>query len=98
MITFEEARDLVAADERDSWTLGTYMVATYGYEDDTHFLVVSGARESIVDGDINFAVFDQPATLVNKTSGAITRLSYLLNYERLSAMTIIGQGHPQTAA
>jgi hypothetical protein len=88
MLTFAEARALVAAELAPGWPsrLGTFHVRPTGYEDDRAWLVVVGAREWLVDGDEDFVVFDAPAILVDKRTGRIERLVVIEHLDRLGAM------------
>jgi hypothetical protein len=88
---FETARRLVFRDERRHWDdWGTLYVAPYGSEDSTHWSVIVGAREALVDHDSMFLIMDAPLVLVEKATGEITRHVYLDNFDRMDAMTDVG--------
>jgi len=89
MITFEEARQLVQHSLRGSWSpkLGTLVTLPSGFEESTHWRVIAGAREALVDGDRDFDLMDAPAFLVSKTTGAVERLVVIDNLDRLDSMT-----------
>lgn len=86
-VTFDEARRIVAADAGPGWPKGTFMVDEAGFEDDEFYLVVYGARESIVDMDLAYTVMDQPVALVNKETGELVYETFLEHMDRFSAMT-----------
>jgi hypothetical protein len=44
-ITFAEARAIVRDAEAATWPLPEYEIELLGYEDETHFLVVRGAKQ-----------------------------------------------------
>jgi hypothetical protein len=79
MITFEQARQLVAAhvapDELD--------VAPHGFEDAEDWLVVVKERSEIL-------VLGGPTYLVNRATGRVHEESYVANFARFGAMTSTG--------
>jgi hypothetical protein len=89
MITFEEARHRVLDVLRPQWraSQGELIALPKGYEDATHWRVIAGAREALIDGDLDFDTMDMPAWLVGKHNGAITRLAVIANLDRLDRMT-----------
>lgn len=89
MITFDEARQIVERELRAKWQpwQGTLITLPTGAEDATHWRVIAGARESLVDGDLDFDLMDAPALLVSKTTGELQRVVVIADMERLSAMT-----------
>lgn len=91
-VTFDEARRVVYEDMRRTWkrSQGTLVTLPGGYEDDTHWQVVAGAKQWLVDRDSAFQLMDAPAILVNKRTGNITRLTVLDNFKRLNEMTPVG--------
>jgi hypothetical protein len=97
MLTFEDARQLVESAIRPDWRAedGTLIVLPDGWEDATHWQVVAGAREYLVDGDPAFGRIDWPALLVDKKSGAVLRLPVMANFERLDRMTPVGESRPR---
>jgi hypothetical protein len=44
-ITFAEAKAIVWDAEAATWPLGVYEIQLLGYEDETHFLVLRGAKQ-----------------------------------------------------
>jgi hypothetical protein len=89
MITFEQARQIVEDDLRKTWNPddGTLVTLPTGSEDAMCWRVFAGARESMIEGDHDFDLFDFPALLVSKGSGHISRLSVIENLDRLNRMT-----------
>lgn len=89
MITFEQARQIVLDDLRKTWhpDNGTLITLPTGAEDATHWRVIAGAREALIDGDHDYDLMDAPALLVSKYGGAITRLIVIANLDRLESMT-----------
>lgn len=89
MTTFEEAREIVTATIAPSWgpDNGTFYVSPDGYEDATHWHVLAGARECLVDGNMEYVRMDGPACLVDKYTGELALLQVLGNWDRLDAMT-----------
>lgn len=59
-------------------------MAEDGREDATHYLVVAGAREALVDGD--YDLMDQPALLVAKATGRLEPAPVIDSLNRLEAM------------
>ena len=74
-ITFEQAREAVRVVNQPLWedsgTPGTYTVATYGFEDEEHFLVLDGADEWLTGEDFEYVVMDAPALFVDKSNGTL---------------------------
>lgn len=99
MVTFKEARDLVAEVNGPAWrdlgNRGDYMVADYGFENADYWLMVEGARQLIEGGNEAFAVMDQPLTLVRKADGSLTTIYYLEAADLVDSMTPFGD-HPFT--
>jgi hypothetical protein len=89
MITFQEARQRVLDVLRPEWraSQGTLIALPGGYEDATHWRVIAGARERLIDGDLDFDAMDMPAWLVGKHNGAVTRLVVIASLDRLNRMT-----------
>lgn len=102
MVTFDQARDIVRALEEPTWPgPGTYMVADWGAEDATHWRVVTGAREHLVDDDRTYGQFDAPVWFVDKTTGAAHWSVYLpgnLTAGKLEDMTNVGTPPPRPPA
>jgi hypothetical protein len=96
---FEAARRIVYADARRTWDdFGTLYVAPYGSEDATHWQVIVGAREAIVDGDWMYVRMDAPLILVEKATGQISRHVHIDSFARLTAMTLVGTWPDETDA
>jgi hypothetical protein len=93
--SFEDARRKAADALRPEWPedAGTLTVLDYGWEDDTHWQVIAGAAEWLVDRDHNFALMDAPALFVSKATGKVERLPVLANLDRLDRMRPVGT-HP----
>lgn len=92
-LDFDRARRLGLAHVAPTWTPeidGELYVAPYGAEDDTHFRVIVGAREALVDGNFLFERMDAPVLLVDKVTGEVLELTFLDNLERLGAMKLLG--------
>jgi hypothetical protein len=85
-IGFEDARRLVEAVRGPTWDVGSYMVADWGREDATHWLVISGAREWLVDRDVAYALAGAGCALVDKQSGEIEWVAYVPSTSRIEAM------------
>lgn len=102
MVTFEQARQLVRDLEEPTFAgPGTYMVADWGREDATHFQVVTGAREDLVDHDPAYRPLDAPVWFVDKVTGTVDQAVYLpgnLTAGKLEAMTVVGDAPPRPEA
>ncbi len=96
MVTFDQARHAVSALEHDTWPgPGTYMVADWGRQDATHFQVITGAREDLVDHDPAYRTTRTPVWFVDKATGAVDWAEYLpggLTAAKVDAMTPVGPG------
>jgi hypothetical protein len=69
MITFSDAKEIVRGAEEKDWTVGTYMIEADGW-DDTHFLVVRGAKHPDSDHpDPNLVIVGDVLPLVDKQTG-----------------------------
>lgn len=91
---FEDARRIVrekyAAQGRYAGP-GTAYVAPWGWEDMTHWRVVLGAREALVNGDDDFTWLDAPVFLVNKATGGASVVTMIENLDRVQAMRPVGR-------
>lgn len=78
-VTFDQARLIVRRAESPKWppNHGHFMVARYGYQDTTHWCVVTGAREWLEQGNLDYMELDAPVLLVDKVTGELTRTTYL---------------------
>lgn len=83
ILTFDLARQLVARQVGPTFPrrLGTFHVAADGYENETHFRLICGAREYLVDGDEDFMIFDPPVILVEKSTGHVLSLRWEADLE-----------------
>jgi hypothetical protein len=79
ILTFDDARRLVASQLAPSWpaNLGTFYVSPKGWANSTHYRVDIGPREWMVDGDIDFRPWDSPVVLVEKATGHVKRLPWI---------------------
>jgi hypothetical protein len=87
-VTFKAARETVLAQLKREWgdTGGTPIALRTGYQNDTHWQVVAGAREYLVGNDDDFALFDAPVWLVDKATGEITKASVIEDDGHLAEM------------
>ncbi len=100
-VTFDDARLIADRECRDRFTemlagRGTFHVADWGFEDDDSFSMIVGAWEAIVDGDDSYQVFDAPRVLVDKNTGELSEVNYLMNRARLREMTPVGPVPPDS--
>lgn len=96
MITFEQARQIALARVGPTWAqgdCGEYVVADYGYEDETAWRLVDGSRRLVIDGDYNCEPIGRGSTFVDKITGKVFFRTYLEDMDRFYAMTPVGQ-HP----
>lgn len=92
MITFDEARAIVAAAMLPDWNpiAGTFDVANWGWENEQYWSIQAGAREWLQDQDRAYRIIDDTVRLVNKKTGQfITTVAYD-NFEVLDQMTPVG--------
>lgn len=89
MLTFDEAREVVKKAEGRLWgdRAGHFYVSDEGFQDKTHFWVVCGAEEWLVDEDQGFNEADADIALVDKQTGKLTISTYLNEPDRFDAMT-----------
>lgn len=88
-MTLEEARELVQRQLPEGW-----VTAPYGWADLEMYQVVAGPPEWVNDGDAAWAPEDGPVFLVERDTGTIHQVSYLMVEERLMEMEQVGTGHP----
>jgi hypothetical protein len=95
-VTFEQARRKVDAALRGTWPkdAGTFIVAPWGFEDAESYLVVYGAREWLIGGDVRLVVLDAPVAFVSKDGGVLTFGSALQDAARIGAMRLHGPRPP----
>lgn len=99
MRTFDEAREIVALQFGSLWggTEGTFYVDTRGAEDDESYLVEWGAREWLVDRDLDFMLLNNLATFVVKATGAVVTEIYTTQIARIDLMRVVkGSTHVET--
>ena len=87
-LTYADAMAIVDANYRPLWggSFGTFYVSPEGEEDDEAFLVPWGAREYLVDDDLNYLLINNTVTLVMKATGEIEQHNTPLIFDRLNAM------------
>jgi hypothetical protein len=72
LITFAEAKAIVSAAKAATWPVGEYETEPLGYEDETHFLVVRGAKQPDPEHpDPNLVIVPVLVPLVDKQTGEI---------------------------
>jgi hypothetical protein len=70
-ITYDEARDLVAREVGSTWETGTFCLDDREIvENDEMYVFNVGAREYLVDGDINYAMAGS-VPIVHKEDGRL---------------------------
>src|SRR5665647_1379355 len=92
MVTFVDAQEAVRDLEGPTFTGGTYLVADWGRQDATHFQVVTGAREDLLNHHPAFMRSDTPVWFVDKATGRLQRCTYLPGNPtavKLDAMTVV---------
>lgn len=97
MISFEEARHIAYRSLAKKWARdyrGTYMVAAYGFENEDVWVLIDGARESLIDAESGFEPVGRGVTLVDKASGRLFFRNYLEDMEWFNAMSKVGI-HPE---
>lgn len=74
---------------------GHFMVENYGWGDDDHYLVIVGTREWLRDKNPRFLPpDDDTAVFVRKDNGAIEEVNPMMYWDKIDAMTPIGN-HPK---
>jgi len=92
-LSFSDAQDRVRVAMEAAWEadgFGEFYIAPYGSESLTHWLVIFGAREWIVENDASFMLVGTPITLVSKATSEISRINYLDDMAVVDAMTDVG--------
>jgi len=77
MVTFEQARERAEALRRDWQGPGLFYVAPWGYDLGDDWLVLVGAHEGIMGGQIEYVPLDDQQTLVDKRTGILRHESAL---------------------
>ena len=93
MLTFQQAREAVALHIVPRWPgleAGRPFVADWGSQDETHWEVIAGAKEYLVDGDQSFVMMDLPVFLVDKRTGDVEEVPFLEALGRLERMEPVG--------
>lgn len=94
MITFEEARQIAAANyflqaETEGFEFEPW-VADYGYENQDFFQVICGDKLWLVEGIEELAPVDDLMRLVNKKTGEFVETNALNNLDQLDSFTPVG--------
>lgn len=92
-VSFADACEVVWRELAPTWSLGTFTVLDDGREGEHDYLVVAGARESLVDDDPDYDLLDPPALFVSKTTGMLERAVLIDNLERIDAMRPVTRGN-----
>lgn len=89
MTTFVDAVEAVYALRVADWgvTVGEPYVSSDGREDAEGYLVVWGAREYLLDGNLDYALVNGTVTFVSRATGAIRDELMILNFDKVDAMT-----------
>jgi hypothetical protein len=89
MLTFDDARRVIEEHLRahPPGISGTLYVSPEGFEDETHYLPVWGAREFLVDGQDAYGRWDSRVLFVDKQSGEVTEDIQTLAFDKIDAMT-----------
>lgn len=92
MFTFDQARQVVLSYLFPQWIrqMGTLVALPTGYENDTHWQVIAGAKEALSGDDSAFQLMDGPAFLVDKETGELTLVNVITSLDELYAMTPTG--------
>ncbi|UAW09364.1 hypothetical protein SEA_KLEVEY_5 [Arthrobacter phage Klevey] len=83
MISLHDARLAAAASGAPLFAAeglrGTYAVSPDAYETPDVYVIVDGAREAVIDGDLDYEPMDKPLTVVVKATGEVLYLPVLEN-------------------
>ena len=87
-LTFDDAREIIQRSESEGWNPenGTFHVLQVGSEDATHFYVVAGAYEDLVDANIEYTNFAPVARFVDKRTGEVDAVPLIGAQKRISRM------------
>jgi hypothetical protein len=93
-LSFAEARGAVLRVRRADWraTGGTLYVSPEGFADADDYLVVWGAREFLVDGDLDYLLVDNTVTFVSRTTGKVRDDVMVLSFDKVDGMWPIRVG------
>lgn len=88
MLSFDDARRVIENHLRahPPGISGTLYVSPEGFEDDTHYLPVWGAREFLVDGQDAYGRWDSRVLFVDKQTGEVTEDVQPLAFRKIKAM------------
>lgn len=91
-LRYAAAAVLVREAYAETWSVAhpglTFYVEPAGFADETDFLVPVGAREVLVDGDLDLLPMDDaPAVFVDRETGAVHFETTVLVLDRIEAMT-----------
>ena len=97
MITFDEARDIVAASKvvRDQYPAGDFIVAKWGWENADLFVVVAGTRYDVTgEGNPDTLTMDAPARVVDKKTGELREILGLIGRDPAPNLREVGDWPP----
>jgi hypothetical protein len=85
MISFKEAQTIVSSQLKSKWNSigGTFHVADWGSENEKYWQIPVGAREFLVEGDLDFQIIDDQIYLIEKQSGEFT---IIIGYQNLDLL------------
>lgn len=90
MITFDQARQIATRKLAHGWQFGTFHVADWGWENETFWALAVGAREYLVDFDVEFQTPDDDRIfLIDKITGELT--TPVATRDLLDTLTDVGQ-------
>lgn len=95
-LTFADACEVVWRELAPTWHVGTFTVMDEGREGEHDYLVVAGARESLVDDDPEYDLLDPPALFVSKATGVLERATLIDSLDRIDAMRPVTRGNDST--
>jgi hypothetical protein len=96
-ITFDEARDIVAASKvvREQYPDDDFVVAEYGWENRELFVVIAGTRYDVTgEGDLDTLTMDAPARTVSKATGELREIFGLIGRDPAPGLREIGNWPP----
>lgn len=99
LLRFEDAREIIRRSEIDGWNPdnGTFHVLPVGSEDATHFYVVAGAYEDLVESKMEYTNFAPVARFVDKRTGEVEAVPLIGAQDRISRMRRVSTGRPEEA-
>jgi hypothetical protein len=89
MTTLKQARAIAKKHVAKTWlpSDGTLYVDKQAYQDEYAYFIIVGARELLVDGNMDYLMLDDRAVTVEKLTGDVVELDALGDAARLDAMT-----------